>query len=283
MALPKIVLFLAWLLWKLLIIALTIPAMAAYLVFIVFTLPYTRLHASSNWSLRPRDSPVVELYLRHFEHLHPDLMSYVAAAHKESTQSEPPGIDFWPHRVKRSCIYFFIGSRSTTTWKFSQSAGLFGRLEYAGWGRRLLWTFLRDQVEQAGLATPAERDAFARVMEKMNSHRLLGKASNLGEKVFSWSDHLGDVKAQQQQLVAFTDRYGGRGFPIEHIRKDSLDWLLRRGALLVPDRETRPMLRAMAGFTPAWGSITAESDLEKGLPDCWQTLDIRHVYPWHGI
>ncbi len=55
------------------------------------------------------------------------------------------------------------------------------------------------------------------------------------------------------------------GRPIEHVRRDSLDWLLHHGALLLPDEETRGAVRRLSAFAPKWSGFRKDSDLEQGL------------------
>jgi len=55
-------------------------------------------------------------------------------------------------------------------YQYSQITGLFITLEIAGWSRRTLLTFLRDEVEQRSSVRPEEKEAFAVVMEKLCTH-----------------------------------------------------------------------------------------------------------------
>ena len=63
------------------------PALGvAYLIYIIATLPLTLIFFSSNWSMQPKHFPPVEVYLAHFERLHPDLIAYVAIAYNVAEQ-----------------------------------------------------------------------------------------------------------------------------------------------------------------------------------------------------
>jgi hypothetical protein len=101
------------------------------------------------------DMPIVTLYLKHFESLYPELIASVAAAHEIALKKpsfgskKPPGINFWPRNTDVVVLPLVFVISVKKQWTFLQSAGLFGRLEAAGWDRRVLWTFLRDKVERS--------------------------------------------------------------------------------------------------------------------------------------
>jgi hypothetical protein len=115
--------------------------------------------------------------------------------------------------------------------------------------------------------TQEEKDAFAKVMQKMNSHRLLTKFEDAVVKLFSGKGVAdGQAQNQQQQLEGVVaDRYAHLGLPVEHVRENSLNWILKSRALLVPDGKTRPRMRRLAQFTPVWGGVQRDRDLEKEL------------------
>ena len=283
----KILYILAWVLQQAFTWLIVVPILIiVFLIVYILTLPYTLFYFSSNFSLLTKDFPPVELYLRHFERLHPDLITYVALAHTAAArrQGQPPGINHWPRQRSSESLYLVLVTYTRTEWTFSQAAGLFARLEAANWDRRLLWTFLRDQVEQAGLVTQEEKEAYAKVMEKMNSHRLQTGIDQVVRKIAGLCDRGGDSdgQAQQQQEEVQADLYAHLNLPIEHVQEDSLDWILHRGALLVPNRKTWVKMVSLAEFTPVWGKIRKGRDLEKGFGDRWQIIDVRKKRPWEG-
>ncbi|KAJ5604478.1 hypothetical protein N7510_009632 [Penicillium lagena] len=238
-----------------------------------FTLPYTLYHFSSNWSLTSSDEAPVALYLKHFERIHPDLIRYVGAAHETKSSRRPPRhIKFWPRQSR----HFFLPIPCIATityreWTFSHAAGLFATLENVGWDRKLLWTFLRDQVEGAGLVTDAEKDAFAKVMQKMNSHRYTGLIVALWR---SWikSRNVEKVSQNLQRRVnEATDKFGYLGLPIVTVTGDSMNWILQRSAILVLGGVSARPIGRLVLFQPVWKSATKDMDLEEGQ-GFWQLI-----------
>ncbi|KAL2015120.1 hypothetical protein VTK56DRAFT_6294 [Thermocarpiscus australiensis] len=177
-----------------------------------------------------------------------------------------------------------------------QSAGLLAKLEEAGWSRRVFWTFLRNTVEQAGLVTQEEKDAFARVMDVMNSHYLLGWLINARRWRFSGGGGgSGEVQTQtqaqsqtqtpsrrQQLQQKIAEEYASRtGFPIVQVPEDSLTWIFQRGAVLVPSEKVEVSMAALSRSLPMWVPIRKERDLEKGLGKYWQVFVASpQVFPW---
>lgn len=264
---------------KVIAIILLIPVLiVVLLVYILITLPYTLFYFSSNWSMRHKYHSAVETYLSYFEHLHPNLIAYVSACHTAlaETNHEPAGVRQWPHRTKRMFICIpFIGSLTETTYHFSNAAGLFAKMEASGWRRQLLWTFLRDQVEQTGWPTTEQRNAFAQAMQVMNSHNILDPT--VIRQWFTGDDNGADAEKERRA----EERLAGVGLPIVHVRDDSLDWLLQPGVLLVPNDKTRAMMIKLSTYAPIWGPLPKQPDLEKGpLDGRWQVVDTRSVYPW---
>jgi len=260
----------------------------AYLIYMIVTLPLTLIFFSSNWSMRPKYFPPVEVYLALFERLHPDLIAYVAVAHEVAAQQEAGGfwtqaISSWPHKTNRNTTYLVIATVVETQWSFTHAAGFFARLEGAGWSRKVVWTFLRDQVEGAGMVSQEQKDAFAKVMTMMNSGRLLPGPGALGDLWTGLRALFHDSGYPQRLEERAAARYAHLGRPILHARKDSLDWVLHRGAVVLPNGHTRVAVRELATFPPVWGGFKKDSDLEdpeQGLGECWQIADARTLYPW---
>lgn len=72
---------------------------------------------------------------------------------------------FWPYKYDQN-----INQR-----EFTSVAVLFAVLEDAGWPRRVVWTFLRDEVEKKSVElglNDAQKGQFRYVIQKINSHNL---------------------------------------------------------------------------------------------------------------
>lgn len=150
--------------------------------------------------------------------------------------------------------------------------------------RRVLWEFLRDEVEPCGLVSEMEKRDFEKLMDKMTSHMLLTGDWDFGSRKNNLDPH----KEQEQQMKDQLQEkkageiYGHLNRRIVRIRKDSLHWILHRGALLVPDSETRKLASRISWYRPVWGSAELISKLvENGHGDVWQIVDNRCVWPWH--
>lgn len=164
----------------------------------------------------------------------------------------------------------------STNWSFSQAAGLFGRLEATRiWDRRILWEFLRDKVEHAGLVNVEQKERFGVVMEKMCTHQvsnlIFRTCSTILQTALSWPGSNG----KSGEL----DRNMPMGMPIVLVGKDSMEWILRRGAFLVPTPAIQADLRSLKKFK-LWGEFKKDEDLENGLGDYWQVIDMRVTHPW---
>jgi len=273
--------------WTFVILLVVIIAIVTGLPYIFLTLPYTLFYFSSNWSMRRRHAPPVEVYLHYFEQLHPDLMAFVIAANggpDSENAPMPTTIKFWPHKTKRTFFPLIVINITEERTFFSHAASLFARLEDFGWNRRLLWTFLRDNVEQSGLPTPEERAAFAKSMKVMNSHNILSPQWGPGSLLDYFRRMFGDEEkrklAEHEAETVIQARYAHLGRPVEHVRRDSLDWLFHRGALLLPNKQTRMSLQRLAAYEPVWRGFKKDGDLEKGFGECWQIADARTIYPW---
>jgi hypothetical protein len=265
--------FIAWTLFNMLLL-IFVAAPLAVLVFIITIvgLPYTLHYYSSNWGMNKKYMPPVQLYLDHFESLHPELIASVAEAHKLTT-GEPPGIRFWPvHDYDRVFIQIpFVATYTIREWTFSQAAGLFGRLEASGVAdRRALWKFLRDEVERAGLVNETEKEAFMEVMTVMNSHRLETLILKLNCDGKRSAGHTRESAAPPGRRVPV-------GMDVVLVGKDSVEWILRRGAFLVPEKSV--LMGRLAEFK-LWGEVRKDADVEKGLGSHWQVFDSRQGYPW---
>jgi hypothetical protein len=247
---------------------LAIPAV----IVAILTLPYTLYYYSPNRGMHKRYMPPVQLYLDHFERLHPELISSVAKAHKLIKKGEPPGIRFWPVKNYEHLVFPTpVASFSSKKWTFSQAAGLFGRLEASRVAdRRVLWTFLRDEVERAGLVNETEKEAFKEVMTVMCAHRLSDLITKLK---FSGERSSGCSK----EPAAPSGRNMPMGMEVVLVKRDSVEWIFHKGALLVPAKDVH--LWKLTTFK-MWGQVGRDVDVEKGLRNYWQLIDTREGYPW---
>jgi hypothetical protein len=153
--------------------------------------------------------------------------------------------------------------------------GTLRQLGKRGLGSQGLVDLSTDQVEQAGLVTQEEKDAFAKAMAVMNSHQMKTMIAGVFRK-----DGGNGSDAQQEQVAE--NRFAQVGLLIVHVRSDSLDWILQRGALLIPNDKTRQTMRNLTRYKPVWGPVMKPRDLEKGLDGNWQIVDAHYVYPWTG-
>jgi hypothetical protein len=135
----------------------------------------------------------------------------------------------------------------------------------------MLWTFLQSTVEQAGLVTEEQKAAYAKVMEKMVSGKMfkgleiiLGFLSN---KVFKRLQ-VDDTPKLDEVAEHFTQS----GRPVVRVRDDSLDWILQRGVILVPEGKTKVKMQRLCHFPPVWQEITMDSQVDTSLAGNWQIV-----------
>jgi hypothetical protein len=128
--------------------------------------------------------------------------------------------------------------------------------------------------------TEAQKEDFARVMEKMNSHYIFHNFFGLSAKLAK------NVKERSEGKRKY-DKYPSINSSVEVVqaRLNSLDWILRSGCIVVPHPEERDDLHGQLStlafaFEEVWGALKKEQDLEKGMQDHWQILDLRFKKPW---
>jgi hypothetical protein len=243
------------------IIELAVEIVVAYAV-IPLTIPYTLFYYTSNWTMSNKDRPIVQLYLDHFQALYPALMAKVVNARLTRTPySVPRSIEFWP----KESLYIPCSRR--TRYTFTQAAGLFFRLEDAGWPRRVLYEFLRNQVEQTGYVSQEEKEAFAAAMRRTCGHDLVGQLWPPPNKAL----HTLFTGWTMPKLRDWEGKAPG-GARIVRVSRESVDWLLQRGAFLVAtDVRT---LQCMKDLTNVgmWGVVRRDPDLERSYGRYWQVM-----------
>lgn len=223
--------------------------------------------------LEPKDHTTLQAYLDHFTQLYPALIHACALAsrrpHQTGTFVESK---WWPVKQDTTVgaepdllsVEFFVKSTYTHT----LATGLFLRLNEAGWSRQILLEFLRDKVEQSGLASQEEREAFRDLMERM--------FSSPEKDYWRWINSLyishKYPPSQRNEVPSGEHAY--------YVQSDSLEWLLNKGLFLVPeDRKMYRQMRKLASTLPMWRVMKKDKDIEngRGLESYWQMMDLRSV------
>jgi hypothetical protein len=231
--------------------------------------PYTFFYYSANWQMFEKHMPPVQVYLDYFQALYPDLINSVAVANTTRySQQSLSGIQFWPQRME--------AMSNGTRYIFSQTAGLFARLESAGWPRRVLWTFLRDKVEQSGLAGEIEKEKFNAVMQMMTNHTIITEAE--------WRRPLNICSYLFHMCLFFLNTWTlpelkwGNSVPMSmskvEVTNDSLDWLLQKGAFLIPADHNMNLKMSKLSMLPIWKVVKKPENLEEGLGAYWQIMGL---------
>jgi hypothetical protein len=238
------------------------------LTVVIVTLPYTFYHFPPNWGIQKRDMPPVQLYLDHFYRLYPDL---IVGLHGNFERLQlligkeplvPQSIAYWPHKYHSN-----TGSTEFTA--------LFPVLEDAGWPRRVVWTFLRDEVEKNTVElelTNTQKGEFARVMQKMTSHNISGYVAMLSHKIVG--ARMNKQAREVFNLEPLTDLH-----TVIPVSLNSLDWVLRRGCVVTPNPadvwESFERLSRLSKFSAIWVWVGKERTLEEAMGRHWQILDMR--------
>ncbi|KAI4164237.1 MAG: hypothetical protein LQ342_002202 [Letrouitia transgressa] len=250
----------------------------------IAVLPYTVYHFSANYGIRASDKPVVQKYLDRFEEMNPRLarkLSDVFRSEKWYAQYNgiPPTLKYWPHESKTEYAWFIV-SASVTDYTFSVMAGLFLVLEERGFPRRLLWEFLKTQVETRSPRSVSddEKREFRRVMAKMCT----GMVSIL---IVPWKKE--EWVRRSTKDSEGREMVGEKGFSLPEstpvgvqivpLREgDGMEWLLCGKGLIVPmDWPAYRKAHAMTRFG-LWGKVKKDMDLEDGkLAEVWQYMDLR--------
>ncbi|KAH8657878.1 hypothetical protein BX600DRAFT_439059 [Xylariales sp. PMI_506] len=251
-----------------LFILFIIPIALFYIFLLLLLSPYHLYYYTANWGLAARDFPAVQLYLDHFEALHPQLMARVAEHLRSAEFSQRPvperHIKFWPTLTEdRHTLWIpMIAVVRTTHWTFTVASGLFMLLESAAVSRKDLWDLLEREVESKvpGLAEE-QKQRFKKVKAKVCDHNLFNQ--------------IAFFKLRRNTEVGFVlpSDYAGR---ITVVKNKKIDWILDDGhPLVVPmDVTSFRLLRTLKNLLPIWRVINKDEDLQKTSTG-WQMLDLR--------
>jgi hypothetical protein len=131
-----------------------------------------------------------------------------------------------------------------------------------------LLTFPRGQVEQAALVRPKGKEAFAAVMEKLCTHDCLLWLYKSVPGYFVYLTKWTDAGLKEWDEVPM-------GMRIIRVSFDSVNWVLERGALLIPyNHDAFTCMGRLAAF-PLWRRVKNAEDLEMGLRDYWQIMAVK--------
>jgi hypothetical protein len=264
LALPGIIyLFFVWLPF-----ALTL--MIIYFVFRFLTCPLLLIFPSANVEIDHKDADAIQKYLDYFELVNAKLVACLTDAHSRVAKdnSVPPRpIRFWPTKKNTNAEQ---GKAKMGDYSFSQSCGLFWRLEAAGWKRKLLLTFLRERVEESVTVPEAEKEAFSKAMKNVLRGEFV-------MPVWRLTDINGGYIPYFLMAVVIrrpTKWETKEGRVLVEVSLDSVDWVLSDGALLQSkDLRTWNALNNLRSL-PLWEVVTTAEDMEKGIGSYkWQFLE----------
>ena len=257
-----------------------IPAITCLLVVMILTIPYTLYFWSGNCGIRTRDKPIVQLYLDHFETLHPELAAALERAFDACgpTQRRLP-TSSWPcvwnplgySRIDRIDVEKGADAKYTTMngYKFTLASGFFMQLENAGFAPQTLMELLMHDVESEVKVDEKEKAEYRRVMHKLCSHRTWDLLDSLVPLIAS--------KHMTNGEGLLTPGKSALGFTPYFMRNDRrMDWVLQQGAVLVPmNRDTYEKAEQLAKFG-LWKAIRNDVDLASATQEAyWQLVDLR--------
>jgi hypothetical protein len=162
------------------------------------------------------------------------------------------------------------GGRPYGGYYFGQSCGLFWRLEAAGWKRKLLLTFLRDQVEGSVNVPDAEKEAFSKAMKNVLRGEFVMPVWRLTDAENGYILYL--LGAWAIRRPTKWEMKEGRN--LVEVSLDSVDWVLSDGALLQPkDLRTFNAFKSLSKL-PLWEEVATMKDVEKGIGSYkWQFME----------
>ena len=253
-----------------------IPMAACMFVIMILTIPYSFYFWSCNLGIRTRDMPSVQLYLDHFETLHPDLATALERAFDacEPAAQRQVSASSWPHTregYNRLDVEKGADTKYTTRngCRFTLASGLFIQLEEAGFARQTLMELLMHDVESNVKVDENERAEYRRVMYKLCAHRT--------RDVLDILIRFGVSRYMTNGEGLLTPGKSATGITPYLMRNDRrMDWVLQQGAVLVPmDGDTYKKAEKLAKFG-LWKAVRDDADLYHAAQDgCWQLVDLR--------
>ncbi|KAL3482936.1 hypothetical protein BJX62DRAFT_221030 [Aspergillus germanicus] len=219
--------------------------------------------------MRRKDMPSVQTYLDHFQRLHPELMSRISNDAKQDTEGWiHRELDMWPHSAEGRFMPTVHNDESCP------AAILFAGLEHGGWSRRVIWTLLREQVEEAGLVSDTEKLAFARVMSTMCDHQVTER----GWAMIRWAMRHGLPNPEVTITLPELDIEAGNN-TIE-ASTESLNWILKEGKIVRPPLLIKGhksilvlMLQLSMEFSTVW-DIKWPTDSFSTRRRYWQLVEV---------
>lgn len=244
---------------------------ACLLVIEILCIPYTLYHWSSNFGIRTRDMAIVQLYLDHFQILHPELTDALERAYAgyQSIEDEFHS-SFWPNSWEEDIEKGSeIKYASMNGRKFSLAAGFFTQLDKAGFSRQALMEFLMHHVELEAKVDEQERDEYRRVMYKLC-------ARDLVDMILPWGGK-GYLTNGEGFLTPGKTPTGMTPYLLRDDHR--MDWILQKDVVLVPmdwDTHSKAAELTKFGLFPLWKAVRDDIGLkESELKGCWQLVDLR--------
>jgi hypothetical protein len=223
--------------------------------------------------------PIVTTYLHYFYQLHLDFVDTLAGQSRNYSLVKDT-IDFWPNQNKTErCWIPLVAYIETKHFKYSSVAGAFVYLEKQVKNRRLVWQLLRDTIEiSAAPLTDEDKRNFAKVMSSIcvvtNWSIIWRPWIYITYELFMAPTRIG-----LEYSVPDTGEWPGA--PVIEVRNNSLNWILPRGALLVPvDDSSYRLLKNLGNY--CWDKVTETSHLEKYSVNYWQMVDMRYERKYSG-
>jgi hypothetical protein len=212
----------------------------------------------------------IQKYLDYFKLVNAKLVACLADAHSQLAEDDsgpPQTIRFWPTKKTASVEQ---GKARVGDYSFSQSCGLFWRLEAAGWKRKLLLTFLRDRVEGSVNVSGAEKEAFLKAMKNVLRGEFVMPVWRLTDANNGYIPYFFMALLIRRPMKWETKE----GRDLVEVSLDSMDWVLKDGSLLQPkDLRTWNALGNLRSL-PLWEDVKTADEMEKGIGSYkWQFLE----------
>jgi hypothetical protein len=247
-------------------------AMAAALCILI--IPTFIMNCSLFIGIFPNDMVITQRYFDHFEALYPDLILAVQSnTQTQHQESDTNRLKHWPSKNSPGPGDFVIKTQRNGTYYLSASVALFWQLENAGIERKVLWQFLADKVEASVTISDEDQAEFRKIMQKLCPWTFV----NVFILVIVWMGWAANGwwrPMRYDYVVPESPHYNRRVVPVI---SNTVDWILEKGALLVPVDEKAykmmsPPLRRTA--LAIIGAVEWNSDL-KDMGNYWQVVDLR--------